>query len=316
MSNDSGDTVPYAPVLPGAVDQPPRIHPPSTRPPSTQPPRTRYLDPFALATNHLVRRPSPVIPAPLAPAAEVPPIPPDHPHLRPPRRVRGAAADLPSGWKRRGWYRYLANAPTLPEVFEFRRASRAERQRTKELEAQIQALLAQRDAELQAAPAPTLSVAPAIAAPDDVEVISSLQVPQPAGPSTRRVPSGPLSRAHGPPSSLEDTVASHSGKAPRISVVHAGSSSGAYNTRSQGSTPAINVMGEPIQQQQPFAPLEPSLSDSDSTPKEAQEQLPAPVLQLGQFSNRDLFFSDLVQDAAASQHHSAPAVSHRPVFGS
>ena len=74
MSNDSGDTVPYAPVLPGAVDQPPRIHPPSTRPPSTQPPRTRYLDPFALATNHLVRRPSPVIPAPLAPAAEVPPI--------------------------------------------------------------------------------------------------------------------------------------------------------------------------------------------------------------------------------------------------
>ena len=274
------------------------------------------MDPFALATNHLVRRPAPTIPAPPAPAVEVPSIPPDHPHLRPPRRVRGAAADLPAGWKRHGWFRYPANILTLPEVFELRRESRAERQRTKELEAQIQALLAQRDAELEAAPSPALSASPAIAAaPDEVEVTSSLQVPQPAGPSTRRVPSGPPNRAHGPPSSPEDTVASRSGKAPRISMVHASSSSGAYNTRSQGSAPAINVIGEHIQQQQPFAPVEPFLSESDSTPEEAQEQHPVPVSQPSQFSNRDIFFSDLVQDAAANPYHSAPAASHRPVFG-
>jgi hypothetical protein len=43
---------------------------------------------FALATNHPVRRPTPVILAPLAPAVEVPPIPPDHPHSAPPQRSR------------------------------------------------------------------------------------------------------------------------------------------------------------------------------------------------------------------------------------
>ena len=166
---------------------------------------------------------------------------------QPPRSARGATAEHLARWKRRGWYRYPANIPTLPEVFELRRESRVERQRTKELEAQIQALLAQRDAELQAAPAPALSASPAIAtAPNEVEVTSFLQVPQPRGPSTRRVPSGPPSRAHGPPSSPEDTAASRSGKAPRISMVHAGSSSGAYNTRSQGSAPAIHVIGEPM----------------------------------------------------------------------
>ena len=156
MSSDSGDTVPYAPVLPGAVDEPPRTQPPSARPSGPQPPRTRFLDPFALATNHPVRRPTPVVQAPPATyaqappalAAAIPPIPPDHPHLRPPRRVRGAAANLPAGWKRRGWYSYPVDIPTLPELLEFRREKRAEQQRTKELEAQIRASQALRDAEL------------------------------------------------------------------------------------------------------------------------------------------------------------------------
>jgi hypothetical protein len=118
----------------------------------------------------------------------------------------------------------------------------------------------------------------------------------------------PQPRAQSPPQ-LDDTASSRASKAPRLSVVHVGPSSRAYNTRSQGSAPAINVIGEPL------LPMEPSLSDSDSAPDAAPEQHQAPPHQLGQFSNRDLFFSDMAQDAAGHPYHSAPPATRRPVFG-
>ena len=140
MSSDSGETVPYAPVLPGTLDHPPRTQPPvAIRPVGPQPRRTRFLDPFAIATNHPVRRPAPVAAAHLAPAAQAPlasalsfppfslVFPPEHPYFRP-RRVRGAA--------------------NPPELLRSRREYRASQRRVKELVAEMTAAEALRDAEL------------------------------------------------------------------------------------------------------------------------------------------------------------------------
>ena len=122
---------------------------------------------------------------------------------------------------------------------------------------------------------------------------------------------------HDPASPLEDTASSLPEEGPRLLVVQAGPSS-AYNTRSQGSAPAINVIGEPLQQpQQQHRPLEPLPSDSDSVPDASPAHQQAQPSQPDQLSNRDLFFSDLVHEAAGAQpHHSAPPAPHRPVFGS
>ena len=46
MSSTTGDTEPYAPVPPGAANQPPRTQPP------------RYFDPLARETNRPIRRPT------------------------------------------------------------------------------------------------------------------------------------------------------------------------------------------------------------------------------------------------------------------
>ena len=140
---------------------------------------------------------------------------------------------------------------------------------------------------------------------------------QAAGPSARRVPSGPPSRVHDPASPLEDTASSRAAEGPRLLVVQAGPSSSVYNTRSQGSAPAINVIGEPLPHPQQHQPMEPLPSDSDSAPDAAPEHHQVQPSQPDQFSNRDLFFSDLVHEAAGAQpHHSAPPAPHRPVFGS
>ena len=141
----------------------------------------------------------------------------------------------------------------------------------------MDALEAQRGEEQPAASAPPSLVVSASAHISVVEEDPSSPIEQQAaGPSTRRAPSGPPSRVHDPPPQLDDTYSSRAGKAPRLSVVHVGPSSAAYNTRSQGSAPTINVIGEPIQQHQPLPPMESSLSDSDSAPDAAPEHHQAP----------------------------------------
>ena len=275
MRSSSDETVPYAPYLPGTTHCPSRTECPAAVPPAVPQPR-RLLDPFAKATNHRVRRPAPAAaahPAPSARAtappldqdsssdfdAELPPIPPDHPFRQPPRRVRGEL--------------HRATRQTAHEEREARYVHQASRRHIQQLISKMDALEAQRGEERQAVAAPPSHVASASAhVPVGVEDPSSPPEQQAASPSTRRAPSRPPSRAHDPPPQLDDTASSRAGKAPRLSVVHAGPSSGVYNTRSQGSAPAINVIGEPIQQHQPLLPMEPSSSDSDSAPDAAPEQ--------------------------------------------